>query len=55
MEVFIGACDALVQVVAHPFASRHASGHDLQGLRKKYFAMLNASYGMIWLRLLAVA
>ena len=37
MELFIGTCSALIQIVAHPFASRHTSGHDLQRLRKEYF------------------
>ena len=37
MEVLLGACGALVQVIAHPVASRHASGPDLQWLRNEHF------------------
>jgi hypothetical protein len=37
MEFFIGTCGALIQIIAHPFASRQTSRHDLQRLRKEYF------------------
>jgi hypothetical protein len=37
MELFIGTCGTLIQIVAHPFASRHTPGHDLKLLCKKYF------------------
>ena len=37
MECLVGTCGAFMQIVAHPFASRHTPGHDLQRLRKEYF------------------
>ena len=36
VELLVGACGALIQIVAHPFASRHTPSHDLQRLRKEY-------------------
>ena len=37
MELLVFTRGALVQFVAHPFASRHTPGHDLQKLGQEYF------------------
>jgi PNKP (polynucleotide 5'-kinase/3'-phosphatase) family adenylyltransferase-like protein len=37
MEIFVLACRTLIQIIAHPFTSRHTPCHDLQGLGEEYF------------------
>lgn len=37
MIILVLACRTLIRMVAHPFTSHDASGHDLQRLGKEYF------------------